>query len=113
MVEGAEEGAEEAALELVPKLHSLHQILEDLRPAAGNRRVALVYNPVGNCTSQCEDFIGHIARLSRRVSPKVPHSRVLRRYMAAVAEKLGLLPSLEYFYRSQFQNLNYKAIIMR
>ena len=76
---------------LVPKLHYLHHIVEDLRSSAAHPDVSLCFNPVGNCTSQCEDFIGHIARLSRRVSPKVPHSRVLRRYTAAVADKLGLL----------------------
>ena len=76
---------------LVPKLHYLHHIMADLRSAAENPSVTLVYNPVGNCTSQCEDFIGHIARLSRRVSPRAPHSRVLRRYTAALADKLGLL----------------------
>lgn len=76
---------------LIPKLHYLHHIMEDLRRAAENSTISMVYNPVGNCTSQCEDFIGHVARLSRRVSPKAPHSRVLRRYMAALADKLGLL----------------------
>eukprot|EP00439_Symbiodinium_sp_Y106_P011305 s8131_g1.t1 len=53
----------------------LHHIMADLRSAAENPSVTLVYNPVGNCTSQCEDFIGHIARL----------------YTAALADKLGLL----------------------
>ena len=37
---------------LVPKLHYLHHIMADLRSAAENPSVTLVYNPVGNCTSQ-------------------------------------------------------------
>ena len=90
-------GAKRLLFNLVPKLHYLHHIWEDLRRASEDSDTkdsdtSLVYNPVGNCTAQCEDFIGHVARLSRRVSPKVPHSRVLRRYMALLADKLGLLP---------------------
>ena len=77
---------------LVPKLHYFHHVVEDLRVASEDPNVSLVYNPVANCTSQCEDFIGHVARLSRRVTPRSPHSRVLRRYLALLGEKLGLLP---------------------
>ncbi|CAE7379682.1 unnamed protein product [Symbiodinium sp. CCMP2456] len=49
---------------LIPKLHYLHHVMEDLRRAAENSTISMVHNPVGNCTSQ---------------------------YMAALADKLGLL----------------------
>ena len=76
---------------LVPKLHYLHHVSNDLFKGALHRRLAHVANPLTNSTSQCEDFIGHIARLSRRVSPRQVHARVIRRYLAAVADHLGLL----------------------
>ena len=77
---------------LTPKIHYFHHVVWCLRAAARDKQgLQRVYNPVCNSTSQCEDFIGNIARLSRRVSPKLPHSRVLRRYQAALADKMGLL----------------------
>ena len=77
---------------LTPKIHYFHHMVWCLRAAARDKQgLQRVYNPVCNSTSQCEDFIGNIARLSRRVSPKLPHSRVLRRYQAALADKMGLL----------------------
>ena len=84
--------AKKLLFNLVPKLHYFHHVVEDLRVASEDPNVSLVYNPVANCTSQCEDFIGHVAKLSRRVTPRSPHSRVLRRYLALLGEKLGLLP---------------------
>ena len=66
-------------------------VVAELRAAALDNECSLVHNPATNCTSMCEDFIGHIARLSRRVSPRTVHSRVLRRYQAAVAQHMGLL----------------------
>ena len=50
-----------------------------------------VFDPLCNSTAQCEDFIGRISRLSRRVSAKQPHTRTLRRYQAALSDRLGLL----------------------
>ena len=76
---------------LTPKSHYLHHVLVDMANAAKKEDVSYVFNPLCNCTSQCEDFIGNISRLSRRVSPKLPHSRVLRRYQAALADRMGLL----------------------
>ena len=76
---------------LVPKCHYWHHVVEELRAAALDNECSLVHNPATNCTSMCEDFIGQIARLSRRVSPRTVHSRVLRRYQAAVAQHMGLL----------------------
>ena len=76
---------------LVPKLHYLDHVCHDLMTGGGVRKLAWVSNPLANSTAQCEDFIGHLARLSRRVSPKQIYSRVLRRYLAAIADHLGLL----------------------
>ena len=89
----AEFGVERKLLlfNLTPKLHYLHHVCFDLVEGGACRNLAFVSNPLSNSTSQCEDFIGQIARLSRRVSPRKIHSRVLRRYLAAVADHLGLL----------------------
>ena len=76
---------------LTPKLHYFHHVVMELLTMAENVDVQRVFNPLCNSTAQCEDFIGHISRLSRRVSAKQPHSRVLRRYQAALADRLGLL----------------------
>ncbi|CAE7509436.1 unnamed protein product, partial [Symbiodinium necroappetens] len=76
---------------LVPKLHYWHHVVAELRNSALDDKTSLVFNPTTNCTSMCEDYIGQIARLSRRVSARTVHSRVLRRYQAAVAQHMGLL----------------------
>ena len=75
---------------LVPKLHYLHHVALELE-AKGTSKLDGVLNPVCNCTPMCEDFIGHVARLSRRVNAVQVHSRVLRRYLAALAMHTGLL----------------------
>ena len=76
---------------LIPKLHFFHHCLVDLMNAAAQENLSFVLNPIVNSTPQCEDLVGQIARLSRRVSARIPHSRVLRRYQAALAAKFGLI----------------------
>ena len=76
---------------LIPKLHFFHHCLVDLMNAAAQENLSFVLNPIVNSTPQCEDLVGQIARLSRRVSARIPHSRVLRRYQVALAAKFGLI----------------------
>ncbi|OLP89369.1 hypothetical protein AK812_SmicGene29197 [Symbiodinium microadriaticum] len=76
---------------LIPKLHYFHHCLIDIIQSCSREGATHVLNPVVNSTAQCEDMVGQIARLSRRVSPQLPHSRVLRRYQAALAVKFGLV----------------------
>ena len=76
---------------LVPKLHYLHHVADQLETWGKCTSASLVLNPMCMSTSADEDFVGHIARASRRVSPRLPHSRVLRRYLAGLADHLGLL----------------------
>ena len=76
---------------LTPKLHYYHHVVMELLTMSENPGMQRVFNPLCNSTAQCEDFIGHISRLSRRVSAKQPHTRLLRRYQAALANRLGLL----------------------
>ena len=76
---------------LVPKLHYIHHVAHYLEVNGTSSKLSHVLSPVCDCTHQCEDFVGHVARLSRRVSPILVHSRVLRRYLAALAVHIGLL----------------------
>ena len=76
---------------LTPKLHYYHHVVMELFTMSQNAALERVFNPLCNSTAQCEDFIGHISRLSRRVSAKQPHTRTLRRYQAALSDRLGLL----------------------
>ena len=74
---------------LVPKLHYWHHVVEVLvsTSTSGHRPL----NPLTHSTFQCEDFIGRISRISRRVKPTHVHRNVLRRYAAALSDKLGFL----------------------
>ena len=77
---------------LTPKLHYLHHVVEDLcRTGRVEPDIVRPMNPVVHSTAQCEDFIGRIARISRRVKSEKAHERLLRRYKAALAHHFGLL----------------------
>ena len=76
---------------LVPKLHYWHHIVHELWQISQVPNGPRPLNPVVHSTSQDEDFIGRISRLSRRVKPTHTHRNVIRRYKAALASKLGLL----------------------
>ncbi|CAK9049554.1 unnamed protein product [Durusdinium trenchii] len=68
---------------LKPKAHSMaHLILEMLVQFRLHK--GSVCNPVGFSTFMCEDFIGRVARLSRRVSPRVQGRKVIYRYLTAL-----------------------------
>ena len=66
-----------------PKMHSfahiIHTALQQFRLDSQS-----VINPVAESTFMCEDFIGRVSRLSRRVSPKSQGLKTMYRYMVAV-----------------------------
>ena len=72
-----------ALFKLKPKAHSMaHLVLEMMLQHA--RNPDCVVNPVAFSTFMCEDFVGHVARLSRRVSAKVQGQKVIYRYLTAL-----------------------------
>ena len=87
MAEHAAEAQRNLCFNMVPKLHYLHHVCHELLVCPASQSVGACYA----ATPQCEDFIGRVARLSRRVKASHVHSRVLRRYRAALADQLGFL----------------------
>ena len=75
---------------LVPKLHYLAHVMLELVQSVNMNGSVRPLNPLAHSTAQCEDFIGRIARISRRVKPSYAHSRVIRGYRA-LTDKLGFL----------------------
>ena len=70
---------------LKPKLHMYNHILHTLwtqRKASPPGQPAIV-NPCAEATFMSEDFIGRVARLSRKVSPRQQGLKVLFRYLVA------------------------------
>lgn len=68
---------------VTPKLHMFcHLILAMLNQYRIDQNA--VINPLSSATFQCEDFVGKVARLSRRVSPKIHGTKVILRYLAAI-----------------------------
>eukprot|EP00435_Cladocopium_sp_Y103_P013820 s3258_g3.t1 len=76
-----------ALYKLKPKAHAFaHLVLEMLVQFKQDR--SCVCNCVAFSTFMCEDFVGHIARLSRRVSAKVQGKKVIFRYLVALRRAL-------------------------
>eukprot|EP00435_Cladocopium_sp_Y103_P057543 s710_g19.t2 len=66
-----------------PKLHMLaHLVLRMLLQYRSNK--AAVINCISESTFMAEDFIGKVARLSRRVSPRLQGLKLLYRYLIAI-----------------------------
>lgn len=72
---------------LKPKLHMLchffHTSMLQFR-----RNQDAVVNFLAYSTFQCEDFVGRVSRLSRRVSPKVHGDKIYNRYLVALKRAL-------------------------
>ena len=68
-----------------PKIHMFGEILHTLERErrAGHRSIS----PLAYCTQMDEDFIGHIATMSRKVAVKTVHSRTLQKYQIALASR--------------------------
>ncbi len=63
-----------------PKIHAFHHILCDIQKQVKNRKSKFVLNPMCfNCETD-EDFIGRIARHSRRISNRLASLRTLQMY---------------------------------
>ena len=73
---------------LKPKAHAMSHIVFDML-AQYKRHPGSVCNPVSFSTFMCEDFVGHVARLSRRVSPRVQGTKVIYRYLTALKRALS------------------------
>eukprot|EP00438_Fugacium_kawagutii_P009434 Skav202045 [mRNA] locus=scaffold1138:363163:364701:- [translate_table: standard] len=67
---------------LKPKLHMLAHIVHTAL-CQFRKGTTCVINPVAESTFMCEDFIGKVSRLSRRVSAKQHGKKILQRYMVA------------------------------
>ena len=71
-----------------PKLHMfchlIHMALVQYRVDASS-----VVNMLAHSTFQCETFVGHVARMSRRVSAKAHGAKILHRYLVAMEMALA------------------------
>ena len=72
---------------MVPKCHCFHHVVVVMRMQLLAHGV--VWNPLNDSTPQDEDFVGHTARVTRRVSGRATALRTLQRW------KLGVLPALQ------------------
>ena len=68
---------------VTPKLHMFCHVLLAMLQQYRIDPTAVI-NPLAQATFQCEDFVGRVARLSRRVSPKIYGTKVISRYLAAI-----------------------------
>ena len=91
LAEYSSQHAKNLLYNLVPKLHYLHHILYEILDTCAAPGSPKPYNPLVHSSAQCEDFIGRVARLSRKVKASHLYSRLLRRYRGALAERLGFL----------------------
>ena len=71
---------------MVPKLHCFHHVCLDLIRKSSH--LSYLLNPLAECTFQDEDFVGRVARLSRRVSPRLQCLRTIQRYLIATRYEL-------------------------
>ena len=67
---------------LIPKVHAIHEICEELRRQGQVSSWAM--NPCLETCSLDEDFVGRAAVLTRSVSPRVIAKRSLQRYLAQI-----------------------------
>ena len=80
---------------LKPKLHMLNHLVlamytqRRLPMMPQNQGQPTIVNPVAESTFMCEDFIGRVARISRKVSPKKVGEKTLFRYLAASLQALN------------------------
>lgn len=67
-----------------PKCHGVHHIAVSLKRQL-KLGVPLVLSPQAFACEICEDFLGRISRLSRRVGFRLCHLRVIQRYFLKVS----------------------------
>ena len=73
---------------LKPKAHAMAHLIQQM-VSEYKACEASVCNPVASATFMQEDFVGHIGRLSRRVSPRKQGEKLLHRYLAAIQKALA------------------------
>ena len=71
---------------LIPKLHCFHHAIVVMGSHAQAKGFA--WNLLNDATPQDEDFVGRVARISRRTSSRVVPLRVLQRWQCAVLTEL-------------------------
>ena len=77
---------------LFPKLHSLHHMTMKLHADA--KSCGMSMSPLATACQQDEDCVGRLARISRRVSPRLTMLRTLQRYLIGAYDvwtKAGLI----------------------
>ena len=77
---------------LFPKLHSLHHIF--IKAHLDAKSCGLSMSPLAMACQQDEDCVGRLARVSRRVSPRLTMLRTLQRYLIGAYDvwtKAGLI----------------------
>ena len=77
---------------IVVKHHMLDHHFRDL--VRSSKKFQWTWNPLGDSVQMDEDFIGHTARLSRRVSPVSNAMRVLQRYLTRAMRTWKQKPSI-------------------
>ena len=78
--------AQKCRYNMVPKLHCFHHVCLDL--VRKSSLLTFILNPLAECTFQDEDFVGRVARLSRRVNPRLQCLRTIQRYLVATRYEL-------------------------
>ena len=68
---------------LVPKIHYCHHAWRSLLLCAEESRWPWVPSPLGTSVQLDEDFIGRVARWSRRVGEQLVMKRTIQRYLVA------------------------------
>ena len=69
---------------LHPKLHALCHCFRTILIDAGSHGFAL--NPLSDSVQQDEDFVGRLARISRRVETRTIATRTIQRYLVATRQ---------------------------
>ncbi|OLP80192.1 hypothetical protein AK812_SmicGene39428 [Symbiodinium microadriaticum] len=72
---------------LTPKLHFWHHLCLRLHQGV-QKDLLFLQNPLADSNFADEDFVGRIARLSRRVSPRMQSERTIGRYLVATRGQL-------------------------
>ena len=74
---------------MVPKVHLFHHVVTVMR--LQHAQCGYLWNPLVDSTPLDEDFVGHTARMSRRVASKTVQLRTLQRWKCAALVALKAL----------------------
>ena len=82
-----------AGFRLRPKLHYMHHLLHDIRRQLRNPECKYVFSCAALLCESNEDYIGRLARVSRRVAAKTAGLRTTQRYLVKTRALLERLHS--------------------